>query len=345
MAGKTFSQRDGLLLKLTDEVGHCGWGEVAPFGQLHRESIEEAAAQLRLAYRNLTELSFAATLDAAMAMIYQCTPERGWYPSLRCGLEFALSNLLAEHLGRLPASLYSDSYQKQVFVNALLTGTTGTLAADVTRLRAEKYPTVKIKVGRQSLHKDIELVRKARESLGSSIELRLDANRTWDFAEARRFGLAVADCRIAFIEEPLRSSDKLPAFYQATGLPFAYDESLYRCSARELQSADGLAALIIKPQVIGGLAVSMEFARFANRCGCQTIVSSVFESSVGLASLANLAAAISDSGSAHGLDTYRWLAQDVCVPPFAAREARIDVAAAHNAAATPHPAKITALEM
>jgi isochorismate synthase/2-succinyl-5-enolpyruvyl-6-hydroxy-3-cyclohexene-1-carboxylate synthase/2-succinyl-6-hydroxy-2,4-cyclohexadiene-1-carboxylate synthase/O-succinylbenzoate synthase len=84
---------------------------------------------------------------------------------------------------------------------------------------------------------------------------------------------------------------------------------------------DGVAALVLKPAVLGGFERAAELAAWAEQRGMLAVVSSCFESSLGIAQLGQLAAALDTAapaassselaGTAHGLATLRWLAEDL----------------------------------
>lgn len=65
----------------------------------------------------------------------------------------------------------------------------------------------------------------------------------------------------------------------------------------ELSPSSGLAAVVIKPSVLGGLEAAWRTAAWATQQGCKAVISSSFESSVGLAALAQLAAAVDAASS------------------------------------------------
>lgn len=66
-----------------------------------------------------------------------------------------------------------------------------------------------------------------RKAVGPAVELRADANRSWDRAAAIAFGRAATDAHLAFIEEPVTDPlIDLSAFHGATGISVALDESL-----------------------------------------------------------------------------------------------------------------------
>ena len=72
----------------------------------------------------------------------------------------------------------------------------------------------------------------------------------------------------------------------------------------------GVAALIIKPSVLGGYERAAAWARLARREGLEAVVSAAFPSAVGLALDAAFAAAIAPGG-VHGLGTADALAEDL----------------------------------
>lgn len=86
--------------------------------------------------------------------------------------------------------------------------------------------------------------------------------------------------------------------------------------------SEGVAALVLKPSVLGGFERCAELAAWAAARGMRAVVSSAFETSHGTAQLAQLAAALdaslaapagsgSRSATAHGLATLSWFAEDL----------------------------------
>ena len=108
----------------------------------------------------------------------------------------------------------------------MITASSEKIEEDARRLIEKGYRTIKLKVGRHSLNEDIVAVKALRTTAGNGTEIRLDANRAWSLKEAVSFGKSVADCRIQYIEEPLKEAADLTQFFKQTGIPFALDESL-----------------------------------------------------------------------------------------------------------------------
>ena len=82
--------------------------------------------------------------------------------------------------------------------------------------------------------------------------------------------------------------------------------------ARRLRQLEAADAIVIKPQRIGGLR---EALRAAEESGLPAIASSALETSVGLAVVVALAAALPDAPFAHGAGTALLLEFDVVADP------------------------------
>jgi O-succinylbenzoate synthase len=192
-----------------------------------------------------------------------------------------------------------------------MNGTIDQIRAEASLMQRAGFLAVKLKVGRGAAAIDIDRVRMARAELGNAVTLRLDANRSWDLSSATTFCRQIRDCDIEYIEEPLADARDLPELCERSGIHVALDESLMNLSSDSLRSFPGLAALILKPTLLGGIARAIRYSHRASQLQLATIVSASVESSLGLAMLANLAAACGTPGAAHGLDTAKWLTQDL----------------------------------
>ncbi|CAM9873434.1 unnamed protein product [Choristocarpus tenellus] len=86
---------------------------------------------------------------------------------------------------------------------------------------------------------------------------------------------------------------------------------------QELARLRGCAAFVIKPSILGSMEKSARLCRrAAAAAGVKAVLSSVFESGVGLAHASIFASVFADKGVAHGLSTYARLCNDVVSPGF-----------------------------
>jgi O-succinylbenzoate synthase len=322
LKGIVLRYREGLLLELIGEGGTVGWGEASPLPGFSRESLDEAARQLRdlassMVGRGVTEdFSLARELDAM-----------GLAPSVRFGFELALFNLYAASRGRSLSDFVTPHPRMMVPVNALISDSPDEALEEARRARAAGYEAVKLKVGKRAVEEDVEFVRALNEELGDTVALRLDANRAWSLEEAERFVLSTSGLRFEYVEEPLADPAQLPSFAITCGVPVALDESLAGMEPEALEDHGYARAVVLKPTLLGGISRTLRFADVASRLDMKPVISSAYETGVGMAALISLAAGMDSEEIPAGLDTYRRLAEDILRPRLDLPAARVDVRA------------------
>ncbi len=327
LMGREMADRRGLLIRFRGNAGFEGWGEIAPFPGLHRESPREAESQICSLANEFFGKLLPGGLEKLDGGFDNLLIKFGLFPSTRFGVEMAMLNLIAAARRIYLSQLLTSCPTAQLFVNALLSGTKAEMLRQLMDISPQNYRSVKIKVGRLPFVDEIEVIRAARDMLPKNVTLRLDANRAWALQMAIRFASAIGNDRIEYIEEPLKDPAELPDFFQANKMPSALDESLAGISPKTYRQMPGVAAFILKPAVLGGIEKTMRFARIAKSLGIKPVISSVFESGVGLTALANIAAAINAPDTPVGLGTYTWFKEDVLQTPFCAEEGQINVLA------------------
>lgn len=332
LTGVRLQKRSGVLIRVTAGGGIAGWGEAAPLPGLHREDLGQVIAVLKIMQKTVAGRMIPPEPAGLNETLSHWAGAREMLPSLYFGMETAILNLRANAAGTPLATLLSPTARGRISLNGLATGSGETLAAELQRLAKENYAAVKLKVGRLPLAEDIARVNRARDILPPAVSLRLDANRAWSLARAVEFVRQITPRRIEYLEEPLQNPGELPQLWAETGFPLALDETISGLPPDALWPVQPLAAVILKPGVLGGIERARELARRAARTGAKAVVSSAFESGVGLAALANLAAVLNPVDVPAGLDTFRWLKRDVLLQPFAAPQGQIDIAALHQSA-------------
>lgn len=191
----------------------------------------------------------------------------------------------------------------------------------------------KLKVGFSDVQSDALAVKTLATSLREYNDiLRLDANCSWTVAQFLSFCDLVQDVLdvIEFVEEPvmLKNLPELNELCQilqkrssvSSPVRIGLDESLSRFSvdvAIAMLAAPGVAAAVLKPSVHGHIARIFLISRAARKHGVPIVISSAFDSGVGLAWACIVASSIADSPTvAHGIGTFHALHGDVIVPSF-----------------------------
>lgn len=342
LPGGLISERRGLLLCLEGPAGVAGWGEAAPLPGFSKESLEDAAAALARIARTLHGKSLPLSTDLLR--------DHSLPPSVSFALESACLNLMAAREGVPLYRMITDFPPERIRLNALLHGERAEILEKAGTLAVRDYRAAKLKVGGANWRAAAEWVAEVRAALGDAVALRLDANRAWELPDAVAFARAAAEYAIEYIEEPLRDPRLLPDFRAASGMDYALDETLQELGeeafapesgAREALEASRATDRIIrdacacvwKPTLFHFPNISACIAR-GGLLGRPIIISAAYESGVGIATLAQYAAAFSGPERPVGLDTYAWLADDILETPLPIPSAEADPALlaeyAHN---------------
>lgn len=268
--------RDGLLVKL-QQGELTGWGEIAPLPEFSQETLPEAQVMAQHELRNWV---------SGVGSEFDVLPS----------VAFGLSCALAELNQTLP--LMAD-YRKAPLC-------TGDMDELLTAFQALPIGNVaKVKVGQYEAVRDGMMVNVLLEAL-PDLTLRLDANRSWTRANANKFAAYVNPKhlpRIAFLEEPCRTRAESREFAGDTGIAIAWDESVREADFK-VEAEPGVAAIVIKPMLVGSIARCQELVQQAHQVGLVAIISASIESSLGLTQLARLADWLTPE-TVPGLDTLR----------------------------------------
>lgn len=231
----------------------------------------------------------------------ECSPLPG-YP---CSYERARAAADEAAFGGWPAPVRTS-----VAVNALVATVPDAIAAV-----AAGYLCLKLK------HWD--RVGAIRDAVGPNIQIRLDMNGAWDVETAVTTIRRLAAYDIEYVEQPVATLDDLAAVRRQVDVPIAADECVRTredaCRLAALAAAD---LIVLKVQPLGGVRRAMEVAEAA---ALPAVVTSMMETSVGLAAGLALAAALPDLPFACGLGTAGVFAEDVVADPLLPVNGRLAV--------------------
>lgn len=320
--GQLYRVRSGSILELIDDEGILSYGEIAPWPGLNAESLTMTDEQVRKINENISNLSLDTTLGV-WDFLRKGMGDMTLLPSVHFGLESALLNLLSIRKSIWPAEWLFPVFHFLIPVNALLVDITD-LEKRITTILEEGYHTLKVKVGVRSQSEEVATLMRIRQ-IDRDLRVRLDANRAWSLQEAVSFGFRIDPEMIEYIEEPCRNYRDLSEFHRQTGLPIALDESLNSVPNWFDDAPQGLCALILKPEVLGGITKTLQIARLANQKGWKVVMSNAFLSGIGLGMIAQLAAGLSDATTAAGLDTFKSFDEDIIEPAFAVQNGCVDL--------------------
>jgi L-alanine-DL-glutamate epimerase-like enolase superfamily enzyme len=171
-----------------------------------------------------------------------------------------------------------------------------------------------------------------RRVVGDRAALRLDVNGSWDLAGAIERLRALEGYGLQYVEQPLppRLLADAALLRRDTSVAVAADEAVdSMASARAILDASAADVLVVKPGRVGGAAVASAIATMAAARGVPVVISSLFETGIGLAAGVACAVTLPDvdgwpaAGRDHGLATADLLVDDLLVEPLIVERGRI----------------------
>jgi len=218
---------------------------------------------------------------------------------------------------------WPPAVRKRVLVNALIPAVAPDEAARrAAAAVADGFTCLKVKVGDDQ---DVDRVAAVRDAAGraAGIAIRVDANGAWCEEEAVRTIGRMAAFDLEVVEQPVPTLAELAAVRRRVAVPVAADECVAGLDdARRLARLGAADAIVLKVQPLGGVRAALEVAEAS---GVPAIVTSMLETSIGLAAGLALAAALPDLPYACGLGTAGLLAADVVAEPLLPIRGWLDV--------------------
>lgn len=294
-------ERPMLLVRIEDELGAAGWGEVwcnfPAVGAEHRARLVQSVLAPLLATLDGIEPQHAyETLSARTHVLALQSGEAGPIAQCIAGIDLAMWDLKARRQGMpLYRLLGGGSPNIAVYASGLNPDSPEKLALT---MHERGYRAFKLKVG-FGLARDVANLRVLRNNLGDACALMVDANQAWDLPSARDAVHALEPFRLEWLEEPLRAdapSRDWQTLARESTTPLALGENLTSLAQFDHAIA-GAVARVIQPDVTkwGGLSACMPIARAAVAAG-KRLCPHFLGGAVGLAASAHLLAAVGGDG-------------------------------------------------
>ena len=281
-----WKEREGILIKLESEKG-TGFGEIAPIPFFQTETIDEARGYIA---------SLGEVIDLERLQIPETLP---------C-TAFALSSALAQ------INRAKEAEAEAIFsIAGLLPSGRAAQVALETKM-ALGFKTFKWKMGVHSFEEEAKIFDNLIVTSVPEMRFRLDANASMSEDTLGKWMEYVQKYRsqIEFFEQPMPVGEesKMGELSAKYGIPIALDESLNGPSRKQWLKQDGWAGLfVIKPSAYGSIESLKDcFSRVGSRC----ILSSSFETSIGVAACLELATSLPANPYALGFDTQAIFSDD-----------------------------------
>lgn len=173
----------------------------------------------------------------------------------------------------------------------------------------QEHQSIKIKLGRQPIDTEIRHFFKLIKSLPEETTFRIDANRAWDIEKLQHYASQLPLSRIEYFEEPLCSPED---YTKVQNIPIVLDETMQNPLHVQLLKQSNIVGAVLKPSLLGGLKSTEKRIKNLHSQNKLAILSSTFESSIGIWGIASLA----QPNQIHGLGTLRWFKQPLFEDPL-----------------------------
>ncbi len=286
---RTTRSKPGIILRLENTDGKIGFGEAAPLKGYSNEGLDDVEEALeKLVVGSGNKINIADFINEGVF---------NNVPSLLFGIEQAVWNIKRqdENTAGLKGKLIPVNY---------MIGSTEldeTVEA-VSMVHVLGWKTVKLKLGVKPFDVEIQTIEKI-QALFPDLKLRFDMNGAWSYTEAVRCIKLLSEFNVEFIEQPVEGLKPLIELAREVPIPVAPDESLVSFDKALSAITDpGIEFIVVKPMKFG-FANSIKLIETAKKYGKKIILTTLFESAVGLSALTYLASLINHQ-SAHGIFNY-----------------------------------------
>ena len=284
-----------VLVKMTDELGAEGWGEAPALkdwgGEFGRYFGESPGTTVEVVTRHLAPAVKGCQPGEIVELHARMDHAIKGYPYAKAAVEFAAYDLAGKQCGLPVHRLLGGALRRRIPVTHSI-GLIGFEEAEreVAQVVTEGIRTVKIKVGVDP-DRDVEMVRRIRDTVGTGIALCVDANQGYRTpADAIRTLRRMERFDLIYFEQPVEGIERLAQVARAIDVPVMADESAWNAhdviQIIEQRAAQIVSIYTTKP---GGLYRAMEAAAVARAAGLICNVNGSVETGIG--NLANLALA------------------------------------------------------
>jgi L-alanine-DL-glutamate epimerase-like enolase superfamily enzyme len=253
---------ENVLVRVEDELGNVGWGEAFGYfvADASRALIDRLVAPQVLG-REVTDIP---ALNLELQQRLHLFGRYGVTMFALSGLDIALWDLAARRQ-RLPLHrLLGQAFREQVPAYASLVRYGDDQVAPATCEQALEQGFSDIKLHEATLH-DIGACRRA---VGDDVPLSTDVNCSWTVQGTRDWLPALAELKLAWLEEPIFPPEDFTALGSLRGLGVDISAGENWCTAVQFEQALRTAAVdSIQPSVtkVGGISECLRINRLAEQ--------------------------------------------------------------------------------
>jgi L-Ala-D/L-Glu epimerase len=279
---------ENIIVIIKTNQGITGFGECCPFKTINGESMDSGFIVGQYLAKGLLgkdPLNTEACSQIMDTIIYGNS-------SIKSAFDIALHDIAAQHAS-LPLYKYLGGKKPKTIITdyTISIDEPEKMAKDALAIKSKGFQIIKVKLG-GSKEKDVERIRKIRETIGIETAIRIDANQGWDLPTAIATLKELHQYQIQFCEEPIPrwSFMELPKLKQQSPIPIMADES---CSdhhdAERLVKLGACDMINIKLGKSSGIFKAQKIIKLAETANIPLQIGGFLESRLEVTACAHLA--------------------------------------------------------
>ena len=297
------TERKVWFIRITNELGQTGLGEIAPINRLSPEDPLDIPSELHSISEKLSSIKQPKSEEEIFELVPKLVSKE--YPSIRFGLEMCFLDLLNGGEKKIFAN---DLSEISIPINGLVwMGDIDFMKSQIREKLDSGFTCIKLKVGALDFESELEVIKNLR-GVSDELIIRLDANGAFQTNEVLAKLKALSKYGIESIEQPIlpMQPEAMEMVCKKSEIPIALDEELIHVfdSESKLSLLQELKPqhLVLKPTLHGGFNSVKEWIDLAEMHGIGWWVTSYLESNIGLNAIAQFVSRF-QSTTFHGLGT------------------------------------------
>jgi len=265
-----------ILVEVETEDGITGYGEALPREYVTGESIESVSTKLTsIVFPRINKMSF----DTADSLIQFLETFEKIFPELsendlcvKASIELALLDAMGKSVNQSIIDMLGGPKSHQVQYSGIVSAENPMIVEQfLKKYKDIGITTVKLKVG-SNPEQDLKNIQLARDILGPTANIRIDANEAWTLEQAKQQLSSFMPYGIASVEQPLKASNRddyprLTAFLDSA-MDVSLDESVCNFEdAKWMSEHNGASMFNLRISKNGGIINSLKLAKLASENG------------------------------------------------------------------------------
>lgn len=288
---RTCTMAEEVVVLVKTDTGEIGIGEAPPTAVITGDTNESVIGVIENVMKKSIIGHEISNIEGIMDKINSAAVRN---TSAKAAVDMAIYDLFGKYHN---APLYKllGGYREKVSSDITISiNEVEEMQQDAVRAIKQGFDTLKIKVGKDAIEKDIARIKGIREVVGRDVAIRLDANQGWTAKNAIRSirKLEDMDLDIQLVEQPVKAWDIDGLKYVTDNVTtnILADESVFTyVDAFNVLSKRAADLINIKLMKCGGIHNALKINAMAESCGIECMIGCMIESKISISAAVHLA--------------------------------------------------------